>query len=82
MPSFHVIGALMVTWALRAHPLTLAVALVINVLLIAATVLSGAHYAVDVLAAFVVFTLSVWSWRRIGRALLPPPSAEHPLAAP
>lgn len=70
MPSFHVLGALMVTWAVRGHPVTLAIALLVNVLLIPATVLSGAHYLVDVVAALPVFVASVLAWRRWGHPLL------------
>jgi hypothetical protein len=63
MPSFHVAGALMVTWATRRH-LWLCVPLAaVNSLLCAATFLSGAHYLVDTIAGFVLVACSVWAWR-------------------
>lgn len=71
MPSFHVAGALFSTWAVRRSPIALAVYVAVNVPLIAATMLSGAHYAVDVAAAGAVFAASVWSWRAFGRRWLP-----------
>jgi len=70
LPSFHAAGALMVVWALRRHPKAMAPAVVLNVALIAATVFTGAHYVVDVLATFVMFAGSVVLWRRYGQSLL------------
>lgn len=71
MPSFHVAGALIATWAARSSRRSLAVLIPVNVLLIASTVLSGVHYAVDVLGAFVLFGVSLLSWRWLGQRLLP-----------
>jgi hypothetical protein len=62
-PSFHVAGALMVTWAFRRRPGWLAGLTIVNTLLIASTVLTGAHYAVDVVATIVLFAGSVLLWR-------------------
>jgi hypothetical protein len=74
-PSFHVAGGLLVTWAFRRYR-TWGVGLgVINVLMIASTVLTGAHYVVDVIAALVVFVCSVWVWRRMAIAWIEPVSA-------
>jgi hypothetical protein len=70
MPSLHMAGALMVLWALRGHPKALIPAALLNGLLIAATALTGAHYAVDLLATLVMFGGSVALWRRHGRALI------------
>ena len=70
MPSFHMAGALMVLWALRRHPRTLAPMLMLNGLLILSTITTGAHYAVDLLATLVMFAGSVWIWRTWGQALL------------
>ena len=74
VPSFHVLGALMIMWVLRKHWLTRLIAIPVNVLLIAATVLSGAHYLVDALFAIPLFVASVWTWRAWGQRLLPPSS--------
>jgi PAP2 superfamily protein len=71
-PSFHVAGALMVTWAFRGRPFWLAVLLAVNVCLIASTVLTGAHYGVDVLATIALFAISVRLWRTWGHRGLPP----------
>lgn len=65
MPSFHVAGALMATWAVRNNLGLLAVYGVLNAMLIAATVLTGAHYAIDILASAALFALSVWCYRRL-----------------
>ena len=48
-PSFHAAGALMTTWRCGAHGSGDAVG-VLNTGLIAATVLFGAHYVIDLLA--------------------------------
>ena len=70
MPSFHVAGALMVTWALRRRPLLLIPVGLVNVLLIAATFLSGAHYLVDVIVTVLMFAGSVVLYRKAGAPLL------------
>ena len=69
MPSFHVAGALMVTWAMRRHLWLFIPLVAVNALLCAATFLSGAHYLVDTAAAFGLVALSAWLWRQLaGRA--------------
>jgi hypothetical protein len=65
MPSFHAAGALMVTWATRRHLWLCAPLVAVNTLLCAATFLSGAHYVVDIIAAFALVAASVWVWRRL-----------------
>jgi len=66
-PSFHVAGALMVTWAFRGRPGWLAALTVLNTALVASTVLTGAHYGVDVVATVALFAVSILLWRRWGR---------------
>jgi PAP2 superfamily len=66
-PSFHVAGGLMVTWAFRHHRGWFAALAVLNTLLIASTVLTGVHFAIDVVAAVVLFAGSVLLWRAWGR---------------
>jgi hypothetical protein len=66
-PSFHVAGGLMVTWAFRGHRRWCAALVVLNTLLIASTVLTGVHYAIDVVGAVVLFAGSVLLWRAWGR---------------
>ena len=66
-PSFHVAGALMVTWAFRRRPGWLAVLTALNTALVASTVLTGAHYGVDVVATVALFAVSILLWRRWGR---------------
>jgi len=58
MPSFHVAGALAVTWAFRRHPWLLAPCVLLNSLLVAATFMTGAHYFIDVLLTIPLFALS------------------------
>lgn len=64
-PSFHAAGGLMITWAFRRYRLWAIALGCLNALLIAATVLTGAHYAIDVIASVAVFAGSVWFWRRV-----------------
>jgi membrane-associated phospholipid phosphatase len=66
-PSFHVAGGLMVTWAFRGHRRWFAALVVLNTLLIVSTVLTGVHYAIDVVGAVVLFAGSVLLWRGWGR---------------
>jgi hypothetical protein len=70
MPSFHMAGALMVLWSLRRHVWALAPMAAVNGLLILATVMTGAHYAVDLVATVLMFGVSVWAWRRYGEKLM------------
>jgi hypothetical protein len=64
VPSFHVAGALMITWACRRHlRLFLSVA-VLNGALVAATFMSGAHYVVDTLITIPMFAISVVVYRK------------------
>ena len=67
MPSFHVAGGLMVTWAFRRRPRAFVPLVVLNAAMIAATVLSGAHYLIDVIASFLLFgaSVAVYSMRAI-----------------
>ena len=74
MPSLHAAGAMLVTWAVRRiRPLVWPVSL-LNTLLIASTVLTGAHYVVDVLAAGVMVAVSVLAYRRLEPRWFPLPS--------
>ena len=82
MPSFHVAGALMVTWAFRRHVWLLVPLVVINSLLIAATFMTGAHYVIDVLGTMVMFAGSLALWRAYGDALLEPARAAAPESVP
>lgn len=66
MPSFHVAGAFMVTWALRRHRLWLLPAVVVNLLLTVSTVATGAHYLIDVVGTVVLFGVSLLLFRCVG----------------
>jgi hypothetical protein len=70
MPSFHFAGALIVMWALRRHPPLFWPAVGLNTLLTASTVLTGTHYAVDLLGTLVMFGASVWCWNGYARGLV------------
>ena len=61
-PSLHVAGALAVTWAMRRYRYWLAGLTGLNAALIAATVVLGAHYFIDLIGGFVVFAVSAASW--------------------
>jgi hypothetical protein len=73
-PSFHVAGALIVTWAFRDRPRFLVPLLVLNTALTLSTFVTGVHYVVDVLAALPLVAMSVGAYRWWGRGLLPMPS--------
>ena len=64
-PSFHMVAAVSVTWAFRRTWLVWLL-LPLNVLLIAATVLLGAHYFVDLIASGLVLagSLALYRWTR------------------
>jgi len=81
-PSFHVAGGLMVTWAFRRYRRWCAALALLNIWLIAATVMTGAHYVVDVLATFALFPLGVWLWRRVACYWIDAPALDAPAAAP
>ena len=70
MPSLHVAGAFMVVWALRRHRKALFAAAPVNLVLIAATVMTGAHYVVDLAGTLAMFGLSLTLWQVYGRPLL------------
>ncbi|BCS31288.1 hypothetical protein TBR22_A04880 [Luteitalea sp. TBR-22] len=70
-PSFHVAGALVVTWVVRERWWVLVPIALLNLALCAATVLSGAHYAVDVLLSIALFGVSVVAWQAYGSARRP-----------
>ena len=74
-PSFHVAGGLLVTWSFRRYPVWAGAIGLINVVLIASTVLTGAHYLVDVIGALGVFGCSVWLWRRVAAEWIEPATA-------
>jgi membrane-associated phospholipid phosphatase len=71
-PSFHVAGAMIVTWALRRSAVWRAVLIPLNVTLAASTLLSGLHYATDLLGSLAMCAFGVWSWRAWACGLLPP----------
>lgn len=65
VPSFHMAGGVIVTWACRRTWLVWLL-LPVNVLLIASTVMLGAHYAVDLLASglMLAISLALYRWTR------------------
>jgi hypothetical protein len=83
-PSFHVAGAILVTWAFRRRRRILIPLIVLNIGLVISTFITGEHYLVDVLASVPLFAFSLAAYRWWGRPLLtadeyavPGPSA-HP----
>lgn len=80
MPSFHVAGGLMVTWAFRGRRRYFVPLAVLNLGLIAATVMSGAHYFVDILATLAMFAGSVYVYRALNIDRLT--KVDEPLAPP
>jgi len=62
-PSFHTAGALVVAWSLRRARWLRILTWPVVALLVASTVLLGAHYAVDVIAAAVLVISAIWVHR-------------------
>jgi hypothetical protein len=69
-PSFHVAGALLVTWAFRHRRRIFIPLIVLNTGLALSTVVTGEHYVVDVLAAVPLVAASVALYRWRGKRLL------------
>lgn len=69
-PSFHVIGAMLVTWAFRHRRRVLIPLIVLNTGLAISTVISGIHYAVDVLGAVPLVGGSLVAYRWWGQRRL------------
>ena len=65
VPSFHAAAGLMVTWAFRRHRALFLPLAVLNTLMVAATFVSGVHYVIDVIAAFVLFGISLGAYRAL-----------------
>jgi len=70
VPSFHVAGALIVMWAWRDRLNVLVPLAALNVLLIAATFVTGIHYFTDVVAGMFLFICSVVVYRRDAMSVL------------
>ena len=70
MPSFHVIGGLLLAWALRRSRVAIPIAC-LNALMILSTVMTGAHYAVDVLGALVTWAIAVVLYSKYCAHLVP-----------
>jgi membrane-associated phospholipid phosphatase len=66
LPSFHVAGAMIVTWTFRHRRWVMYPLVALNACLVAATLLLGMHYAVDVVAGALVFLASVWLYSLAG----------------
>jgi hypothetical protein len=71
-PSFHVAGAVMVTWALRQSRVWMAILLPINLVLTVATVLTGVHYVADLFGTAAMCAISLWLYRRFAVRWLEP----------
>jgi hypothetical protein len=69
-PSFHVAGAVLVTWAFRHRRRILIPLMVLNAGLVMSTLITGVHYVVDVLAALPLCAGSLAAYRWWARPLL------------
>ena len=67
MPSFHVAGGIFVTWAFRDRVAVASAVGLLNLGLMAATVLTGAHYFIDLLASAILFAVSVLAYDGVTR---------------
>jgi hypothetical protein len=63
MPSFHVAGGLLVTWAFRHRKYWFSFLALLNAGLIASTFMSGAHYFIDTPASIALVAASVAAYR-------------------
>jgi hypothetical protein len=82
-PSFHTAGALMATWAVRRSRIWLTLLGVLNMGLIAATVLLGIHYVIDLLGAVALCGVSLALYRVLVPIAKPAAAGEilRPVAA-
>jgi membrane-associated phospholipid phosphatase len=82
-PSFHTAGALMATWAVRRSRIWLTLLGVLNTGLIAATVLLGIHYVIDLLGAVALCGVSLALYRVLVPIAKPAAAGEilRPVAA-
>lgn len=60
LPSFHTIWALLCVYLLKEWPIACLLLFIINCFLIAACVLLGWHYPVDILVAFIIVGISYY----------------------
>lgn len=70
VPSFHVAGAMLVTWAFRSRPRVFIPLSVLNAGLAVSTIISGEHYVIDVVAAVPLVAASAAAYSWSGRRLL------------
>ena len=68
----------MVTWALRRRWWLIVPVSIVNVGLIAATFMSGAHYVVDLGGTLAMCAASLWAWRTYAEPMLQPRRAASP----
>jgi hypothetical protein len=70
-PSFHTAAALIFIWAVWTLPHARLVAVPLNVALIAATPINGAHYFIDIVGGCAVATTAILASGRLFRTALP-----------
>jgi membrane-associated phospholipid phosphatase len=84
-PSFHTIGALLFIWALFTVAYVRWIALAVNVALIVATPIVGAHYFIDLAGGAVVALCTIgaarWLSRRAQPATIATPQIDNILEA-
>ena len=68
-PSFHVAGAMIVSWAFRDYRWLFFPLSALNIVLVASTVMLGLHYVVDIFGGVAVFGLSLAAYRWWGEPL-------------
>jgi hypothetical protein len=69
-PSFHVAGALLVTWTFRKYRWLRWPLVALNISLIAATFMTGIHFVADAIGALPMFAASLCAYRYCGFAAL------------
>jgi hypothetical protein len=68
-PSFHTVSAIVIVYSLRRHPRWFWPFAILNTMMALSTLTTGAHYAVDLSAAFVVCCISFYTYSKwLGRA--------------
>lgn len=67
IPSFHAVAAVLLTWAAWPNRILRWPILALNLAMLPATIVIGAHYFVDLLAGMAVATLAVLTARRLVR---------------
>jgi membrane-associated phospholipid phosphatase len=79
-PSFHAAGAVLIAWSFWSVPRARWPFLILNLLMIAATPVQGAHYLIDVIIGLAIAAISIVLAVRLSRVKSAPVAGHRPAA--